>query len=201
MNTSLPKSSTEKTVRKRRASMEAGRLRLDHGRGGAAGEALAEPGPIQVELYAEHYQPPQQGRRIGGVVLTVEVEHSLMKGNLRPVAMPAGGTFDVYHGDGRIVAHFPAGLVDGGGPVQVLTIHKKRLIQEAGLGDGFPPDNHARAHHRPNFGFDIGAEVGEIVLAEAAAARKQAAETQHPINEGVKCQTAPAGQVQLAVWQ
>src|SRR6266851_7911297 len=79
MNTSLPKSSTEKTVRKRRASMARGIAGSDHARRGAAGEAFAQPGPVQVELDAKHHQPPQPGRRIGGVVLTIEVEHSLMK--------------------------------------------------------------------------------------------------------------------------
>src|SRR5437899_8723246 len=99
MNASLPKSSTENMLRKRRASMQQVGCDSDPGRGGAAGEAFAQPRPVQVELNAEHNQPAEQGRRIRGVMLAVEIEHGLMEGDLRLVALAAGGPFDVHHGN------------------------------------------------------------------------------------------------------
>jgi len=112
-------------------------------------------------------------------MLVVEDVHRTIEFDACLVGAARRSLLDVQHRHLWIIPHFPAGVGDPFGPIQVLSIHEEGLIEQSGLQDGLTPDQHERTDDRIDARDLVRVEVRQVVAAEPGALWEKPVQVQH----------------------
>src|ERR1051326_3434354 len=116
------------------------------------------------------------------VMLAIEQVHGAEKVDIRAKwALPTGCAVLVLHDDRRLVANRPTRLARTQAPIQIITIHKEALIQQANPLNDLAAHKHARAAHGIHLDGQVGIDEREVVAPEARAVAEEAAKAGQPM--------------------
>ena len=94
-------------------------------------------------------------------------------------------------GRGHVI-DFIARLPNAVKPVQILPVHKERLVQKSHALYDLPAHHHKRTRNRIHFGDLVGIQIRQVVSSEEAALREEAAESDDLEEGHARCGESPS---------
>src|SRR5689334_18112357 len=112
------------------------------------------------------------------VVFLIEEVHCAKEVDVGPHRpMTTRSAMLVPHNDRWLVAHAPTSGARSQAEIQILTIHKEPLIEQADLIDNLPSHEQTRAANRVDFDSEIRVDERQVVATESRALWKQPAQS------------------------
>ena len=106
-------------------------------------------------------------------ILAYKNSHRVEKKPIRTArTTPHTGAFNMNDRGSRNIPNFPSGFFHAPAPVNILAIEKIIFVEMPHFFGGLPPYHHACAAQGVHLGFVIRLQIGQMVLPENAAPRK-----------------------------